>query len=197
METGILILAAGNSSRLGQPKQLVEFHGKSLLENTVSMALALDIGPVMVVEGAFTFQLALGPGLHIIRNREWEKGMGNSIKRGLASLAKLASIDQVLILLSDQPLITTTHLKTILNKKKETSLPMVASYYKRTPGVPALFDKSYFPSLLSLDDKQGAKKLFHTYPELLEVVPLDAAKIDIDTPDDLKALNNSNWNHFD
>ncbi|MDN3686400.1 nucleotidyltransferase family protein [Cyclobacterium jeungdonense] len=197
MGTGIIILAAGNSSRLGYPKQLVKFQGESLLGNTIKMALELDIGPVIVVEGAYTFNLPVVSGLHTIRNSEWKNGMGSSIKLGLASLEKLAAIDQVFILLSDQPLISTTHLKTILDKKKETTLPMIASFYKNSPGVPALFDKSCFSSLLSLEDKQGAKKLFHAHRDLLGVVSLEVAKIDIDTPDDLRALNNSNWGHFD
>jgi molybdenum cofactor cytidylyltransferase len=150
-----------------------------------------------VVEGAYTFDLSVEPGLHTIRNSEWKNGMGSSIKLGLSSLKKIATIDQVLILLSDQPLITTTHLRALLNKKKETDLPMIASFYKRIPGVPALFDKSCFSSLLTLEDKQGAKNIFHRHPEQVGLVSLEAAKIDIDTPDDLQALNNSNWNHFD
>lgn len=197
MVTGILILAAGNSSRLGHPKQLVKFQGGSLLRNMVKMALELNIGPVMVVEGAFTFNLPVVSGLHTIRNSEWKKGMGSSIKLGLASIEEIAAIDQVLILLSDQPLITTTHLEAILDKKKETALPMIASFYKNFPGVPALFDESCFSSLRSLEDKQGAKKIFHAHPDLVGVVSIEIAKIDIDTPDDLRALNNANWGHFD
>lgn len=197
MVTGIVILAAGNSSRLGHPKQLVEFQGRSLLENTIKMALELHVGPVMVVEGAYTFDLPVEPGLHTIRNSEWKSGMGSSIKLGLTSLEKIATIDQVLILLSDQPLITTTHLRALLDKKKKTALPMIASFYKRMPGVPALFDKSCFSSLLSLEDKQGAKNIFHSHPDQVGLVSLEVAKIDIDTPDDLQALNNSDWSHFD
>jgi len=197
MRTGILILAAGNSSRLGKPKQLVAYRGTSLLQQTVAMALTMKCGPVVVVEGAYSFDLPAQTGLSTVRNMEWEKGMGSSIKTGLSVLAADPSIDQVLILLSDQPLVPIAHLKALLAKKTHTANPMIATFYKNACGVPALFDRACFPDLQGLEDGQGAKMLFQAKPDAIDWVPLEAARIDIDTPEDVQALTDSNWKHFD
>lgn len=197
MRTGVLILAAGNSSRLGKPKQLVAYRGTSLLHQTVTMALKLNCGPVIVVEGAYCFDLPAQPGLITVRNMAWKKGMGSSIKTGLSALEVDPFIDQLLILLSDQPLVPIAHLKALLAKKAHTAYPMIATFYKNSYGVPALFDRACFPDLHRLEDGQGAKKLFQAKPNAIDWVPLEAARIDIDTPEDVQALNESNWKHFD
>ncbi|WP_375586474.1 NTP transferase domain-containing protein [Cyclobacterium xiamenense] len=197
MSTGVIILAAGNSSRLGRPKQLVEYQGVSLLQQTLTKALHLKCGPVVVVEGAYSFELPAEDGLTTVQNAHWQKGMGSSIKTGLNELETDASVRQVLILLSDQPLIPIDHLKAMLAKKEQTPYPMIATFYKNSYGVPALFDRACFPDLHQLEDGQGAKQLFQANPDAIGGVPLDAARIDIDTPADVQALNQSNWKHFD
>jgi molybdenum cofactor cytidylyltransferase len=196
MKTGTIILAAGNSSRLGKPKQLIPYNGTSLLQNIVNIALEATNGPVLLVEGAGTYPLRPHPRLKKVVNNKWESGMGSSIKLGLKTLVSQAQITQVLVLLSDQPLVSIALIKTLIRKKIKNSQAIVASYYQDAPGVPAIFDQSVFEQLNELPDKVGAKKILLSSLEQLSLVRFDAGSIDIDSPEDLKALKNSDWEYF-
>jgi molybdenum cofactor cytidylyltransferase len=196
MTTATIILAAGNSSRLGKPKQLVAFNGVTLLQNAVNVALKAQSGPVLVVEGYKTYSLAKNPRLKKIRNSDWKKGMGSSLKLGLAMVEKSYSPDQVLVLLSDQPFINSDLIKSLLVAREKNDKPFVASYYNNTPGVPVLFDRSVFKMIENMSDREGAKKLLLAHPEMVSLVKFEAGIIDIDTPEDLTALRDSCWDHF-
>jgi len=196
MKIGTIILAAGNSSRLGVPKQLINFNGTTLLQNISSIALNATLGPVIVVEGHNNFPLSSHPRLKKIVNLEWEKGMGSSLKLGLKTLVTNYLPDQVLILLSDQPMVSFELIQCLLDTKANSKLPIVASHYQNSPGVPAIFDKSVFDMLQLMPDEEGAKRILISQPELVSLVKFEDGKIDIDTPSDLIALEKSDWSHF-
>ncbi|GAB3019732.1 nucleotidyltransferase family protein [uncultured Cyclobacterium sp.] len=196
MKTGTIILAAGNSSRLGKPKQLIPYNGTSLLQNIVNITLEATNGPVLLVEGAGTYPLRPHPRLNKVMNNKWESGMGSSIKLGLNTLVSQAQITQVLVLLSDQPFVSIALIKSLILKKSKNPKAIVASFYQDAPGVPAIFDQSVFQQLNSIPDKVGAKKLLLNNPEQLSLVRFDAGNIDIDSPEDLKAFKNSDWEYF-
>ena len=196
MKTATIVLAAGNSSRLGRPKQLVAFNGSTLLQNTVDAALMAQSGPVLVVEGYKNYPLPKNSRLKKISNPEWKKGMGSSLKLGLNTVAESFAPDQVLVLLSDQPFVNSDLIESLLLASKRNDKPIIASFYNNTPGVPVIFDRSIFKMIENMSDSEGAKKLLLAHPEMVSLVKFDAGKIDIDTPEDLTALRESDWDHF-
>jgi molybdenum cofactor cytidylyltransferase len=196
MITATIILAAGNSSRLGKPKQLILFNGTTLLQNAVKAALDASSGPVLVVEGYKNYSLPGHSRLKKVSNPEWENGMGSSLKLGLTTVENRFKPDQLLVLLSDQPFINSDLIKNLIVAREKNDTPIVASYYNNAPGVPVIFDRSIFKMVQNMSDKEGAKKILLAHPEMVSLVKFDAGKIDIDTPEDLIALQQSDWDHF-
>lgn len=196
MKTATVILAAGNSSRLGKPKQLILFNGTTLLQNAVNAALDASSGPVLVVEGYKNYSLPEHSRLNKVSNTDWSKGMGSSLKLGLTTVENSFKPDRVLVLLSDQPFINPDLIKSLMVAREKHDTPIVASYYNNAPGVPVIFDRSVFKMVQNMSDKEGAKKILLAHPEMVALVKFDAGKIDIDTPEDLIALQQSDWGHF-
>lgn len=194
MSIGIIILAAGSSSRLGQSKQLIKVEGKTLLEKTTQVALDSGAHSVTVVLGnqASTHKKIIETlPVTIIINEHWSNGMGSSLKVGLQSLLKdNPETEAIIVAVCDQPYLTPGHLKKLITVYSNTSSQIVASHYKETKGVPALFGKSLFPQLLELKDDEGARKIIRLH-ETIEVVSFEKGEIDIDTPNDLNYLMNS------
>ena len=190
MKISILILAAGNSNRLGQPKQLVEFEGQTLIERITQTALTVS-GEVLVVLGANIEMIkpklkAFSNRINIIENVHWKDGMGTSISIGIENLASKS--DAILILLTDQPLISQVLLQNIMQTFADKEYPIVACDYGNQLGVPILFDKSFFPDLIKLKSEQGAKSFLKNYPEKITSIAFKEGLFDIDTPDDLLKL---------
>jgi molybdenum cofactor cytidylyltransferase len=185
----VLVLAAGASSRLGQPKQLVKLGGRPALHIVVSHAVAVAGHSVSVVLGAnareLTHLLAHSPASVII-NRQWQEGVSSSIRLGLASLP--AGCDAVLIVLGDQVAITTEDLGRLVNAWKEQDSTIAASVYDQHVGVPAIFPRICFSELTELRGDQGARPILERHSYRLVRVPMPNAAIDLDTPEQLAAL---------
>jgi molybdenum cofactor cytidylyltransferase len=192
LEIGIVILAAGASSRLGEAKQLLRFNGETLLRRSAKIALASNCRPVVVVLGARAdiFRKELdGLDVEIAENVEWEKGMSGSINVGLQKMLKVnAQINGALLLVCDQPFLTVQIINRIIEKYVESKTLIVACQYAETFGVPALFDKSLFPQLKNLKAKGGAKKLIEQLRDQTTVVSFPDGVFDVDTPDDFLKL---------
>ncbi len=191
-KVSILILAAGNSSRLGSPKQLIEFEGKTLIESITETALSISENVVMVLGGNATLIL---PKLELftdkistIFNPDWQEGMGTSIRIGVEKLAE--NSDLIIILLSDQPFISKVLLQSMLQTYAKTQKPIVSCVYNNTLGVPILFHKSIFPELLKLAGDKGAKSFLHCYNADISTVDFPEGLIDIDTIEDVEKLKN-------
>lgn len=186
----ILILAAGSSSRLGSPKQLIEFEGKTLIERITEIALSISPEVSVVLGGNEDLilpKLERFKGLiATIHNPDWKEGMGSSIRVGVEKLAQ--NSDLILILLCDQPFVTKSLLQNILQTYDNFQQPIVACVYTNTLGVPILFHKSIFPELLKLSGNQGAKSFLHLYQEKCSVIPFPEGDVDIDTKDDVEKL---------
>lgn len=184
-----IILAAGASSRLGRPKQLLRWQNRSLLELTVANATSLLPERVFVVLGAHAEAIhnttALGH-VRVIHNPNWREGIASSIRTGIRALPK--SADAALMLLCDQPLLGREHLQTLLDAWHREPTRIIASRYHQMPGVPALFPASYFNELLTLAGDQGAKRLLLKYSRSLLQLSLREAELDIDTLDDFNHL---------
>jgi molybdenum cofactor cytidylyltransferase len=190
---GAVVLAAGVSSRLKQPKQLVEFRGKTLLRRAVETALEAAFDPVLVVLGA-NFERTRAEiedlPVEIVFNEVWEDGLSSSIKTGIEFLRdKHASVKATLVMLADQPFITASHLNLLRQKYLARSdNPIVAAGYDGAVGVPAIFSASVFDDLRSLAGDEGAKRVIKKYGALVRTINLPEAAIDIDTPADLEKL---------
>ena len=187
-ETAILVLAAGQSSRMGRPKQLLPWKETTLLEHSLKNALTVT-EDVFVVLGAY-YQKIL-PTLrkhtvHILHNTEWEQGMGTSISLGIKAIKKNPSFTSVLIMLGDQPLLEGNHLRALIEHFKETQKPITATAYDSNGGVPAVFDTALFHDLEGMDQNWGAKQLIKTH-DCETVLPVGILT-DIDTPKTYKEL---------
>ena len=185
--TGIILLAAGSSSRLGEPKQLVDWHGQPLLRHMASVAIGAGLGPVTVVLGANdeACREALGDlQLTTIHNPNWASGMGSSISSGLLSLIVQAT-DGVIVMLCDQPLVDAELLRSL--KELSEDYYVVASRYDEQLGPPAFFSPEQYDSLLALDGAEGAKSIINAETSVGWVEAPQAA-VDIDTPEDLRAV---------
>ena len=185
-----VILAAGGSSRLGHPKQLVQIGnaGVSLLRRTVQIARASDAASVTVVLGASEEAIAselAGLDVRTARNADWQRGMGSSIRCGVHALGDAPPEDGVLFIVCDQLRVTTAHLNRMIAAFREGAA-IVASGYADTAGVPALFAGTFREELAGLDDAQGGKHVLERHAADVHVVSLPGGEVDVDTADDLR-----------
>lgn len=180
-----LILAAGASRRLGQPKQWVEFEGHSLLRRIVATALAAG-GPVTVVVGSRAPEMEAHLGglpVQILFNPHWEEGMATSLKAGIQSLP--ASVSGALLLVCDQPLVDAALLDRLRQAHAADPQAILACGYAGTRGTPTLIPARCFPDLLALRGDQGARALLQGAGVV--VIPFPGGEQDVDRPEDLPA----------
>jgi len=189
---GGILLAAGGSSRLGRPKQLLEFNGKMLIRRAAETLVHSKCDLIVVVLGAEIERSSAeldGLDVAICVNENWQSGMSSSIIAGLNSLLETGTaLDAVLITLCDQPHVDSTDIDQIVRAYTETLNPIVATQYGPTIGVPALFASEMFSKLLLLEGDKGARHLIRENIELVRSVHIEKAAIDIDTFDDLGNL---------
>lgn len=189
--TGIAILAAGASIRMGKAKQNLLYKDGTLLENSIKCALDAGVDIVAVVLGANAQDVVptiKNYPVFIFENAAWQTGMGSSISCGTRGLLKTQpDLNAILFMLADQPLVTADAIDTLVSKA--TPGKMIASAYNKTVGAPVLFDQHFFDYLLAMQGNDGAKKLLLKYPEAVIEVPLAEAAFDIDTPEDYKRLS--------
>lgn len=187
----IAILAAGQSSRLGSSKQLLQFNGKSFLQRCVEEALQTNL-PVIVVVGANSQVISnelKDLNVTITENKNWREGMAGSLHSGLMAAKNLKSeIDGIIFMVSDQPFVTATLLTNLLKAQNESSLPIAGSGYAGTLGTPVLFHKFFFDELMALQGDTGARKLIEKNKNLATEVSFPEGVIDIDTAEDYNSL---------
>jgi molybdenum cofactor cytidylyltransferase len=184
-----ILLAAGNSSRLGRPKQLLPFGRSTLLRHAAETAIAAALGPVTVVLGAVEQpcrDTLSGLPITIVVNAAWQEGMGTSIARAMQGIGE-TSHRAALIMLCDQPAITPGVLRSLDQHQRTTGKSIVASQWDATLGPPALFTAEHFPQLRLLQGHQGARSLFQN-PAILSSLVCPEAALDIDVEEDLPSL---------
>jgi molybdenum cofactor cytidylyltransferase len=183
----IIVLAAGSSSRMGQSKQLLLIDNETLIERTIKTALAC-VENVVVVLGAHAkvHQAAIEKlFVQILFNENWNNGMGSSLKAGLCCLlSHQPDCEAVILVVCDQPLLTTAHLNKLISLYRQTKAPIISSVYSNSMGVPTLFDKSLFSELSKIPDNQGAKKIIEEHASRVSVVDFPEGDIDLDTPEE-------------
>ena len=188
MNVAIIILAAGGSSRLGRPKQLMPVNAETLLHRTTRVALESKASQVTVVLGAHAGVCGVelsGLPVRLAFNPVWRDGQASSIVAGLKDVRRHPPHpDAVVILACDQPLLTSSVIDGLIEAHRELGKGMVACRYAGTNGVPALFSRRYFDALLRLEGERGAKVLFQDAPEDLACTAFEDGWADIDTMED-------------
>jgi molybdenum cofactor cytidylyltransferase len=187
----IVILAAGASKRLGQPKQFLEFQKQSLVKRLVIEAKK-NTETVVVVTGYGHDQMVKelnGEDVHIIENKDWAQGMGSSIKEGMRYLKSLErNVAAVILAVCDQPFVTATLFAAMIDLHKHSGKKIVACSYADSVGTPVLFERTYFEALQQLSGSEGAKKIVQQYADDVALIPFPLGVIDIDTQGDYEAL---------
>lgn len=189
---GAVVLAAGGSTRLGRPKQLLELAGEPLVRRAARAAAEAGYAPVVVVVGAAAAEvgaaLAGGP-FAVATNPDWSTGVASSVRRGLEALAALrAGVDGVLLTTCDQPLVEAAHLAALAAALRDGLHPIAASSYGETVGVPALFSRAVFDELRALEGEHGAKRVIARDPARVVAIALPEGERDVDTEADWRAL---------
>lgn len=188
MKTGIILLAAGSSSRLGRAKQLIGFQGKTLIQKAIDEANKSRADCLVVVLGANSELIQTGfdsSSTPFIVNPDWQQGMSSSMQAGLRFLMAKEVIDQVLLMLCDQPFVDASLLDQLITAKETSGKGIVASAYTNTLGVPALFEECYFEELVQLTGSEGAKKVIFNHQAEVYALDFPLGAVDLDTEEDV------------
>ena len=188
----ILLLAAGESSRMGQPKQLLEWSDKPLIINRIETLQGTG-QPIVIVLGANS-QLVMpfleNLNVEIVLNLQWSEGMGSSVANGIKFIRnEYPDAEGVMIVLVDQPLITSTHFCRLIDQFQPGAKQIINSVSTNGwEGVPAVFDRSYFEELQQLNSGEGAKSVIRRYPDKVVRMVAEECLEDIDTPEKYQEL---------
>src|SRR6266403_1719996 len=190
--TGLVILAAGASTRMGRPKQLLLYRGQTLIRWVVESALASVCRPIVVVIGAHA-ELLKKELLHlpvlVADNGEWQKGMSSSIRIGIETLITCGEeMEGAVIMLCDQPFVTAGVVNALVEARRKTGKMIVASAYGEARGVPAFFSRQFFPEITALKANDGARQVIANHPDDVATISFAEGAIDVDTPRDYELL---------
>jgi molybdenum cofactor cytidylyltransferase len=188
-----VILAAGESRRMGQPKQLLPFRGRTLVGNAIATALASTCRPIVVTIGAcedrMRRELQALPVVVSV-NREWREGLSSTLRLSVRTLREAAgpALAGAVFMLADQPLVTGADIDTLVAVHHRTGKDIVASEYADVQGAPMFISSRLFAEVAALRGHTGAKQLIERHVGGVAVVPLPGAAIDVDTPGDYETL---------
>jgi molybdenum cofactor cytidylyltransferase len=184
--TAGIILAAGESKRMGQPKQLIEIHGKTLLKHVVDAALASKLDTVFVVIGhqAAAVRASLdGRPVTFVANPDYREGLSTSVKSGLRALPPDA--DAAMFLLGDQPGVTAELIDQLVAACTVSTIAAASVGGRR--GTPTLFGRAWFPNLLRSSGDAGGRHVIDAHPEAVTLVGAGDDLRDLDTPQDVRS----------
>ncbi len=185
-------MAAGASSRLGKPKQLLPYDGQSLLQHALQIAKASNAQSILIVLGARAELLKKEIGdntAHVVVNAAWEEGMASSIRCGIRALIEMSpTVEGALLMVCDQPYVTAPLLNDLIATHQQTGKPIVTCSYENTFGPPTLFHKHLFPELLQLEGDVGARSVIRQHANEVEIVLFPKGSIDVDTGADYEKL---------
>jgi len=194
MPLSAIVLAAGGSRRLGQPKQLLLLNGETLIARALRLANEAGVAPVFAVLGAQHEVIASSVGVSnaiLVVNEDWRQGISTSIVAGLRAVAQQAPESPgVLLLACDQPRLSANHLRELVRAFNEhNGEAIVASAYTGTRGIPAIFPRAAFSGLLALHGDRGARALVENASRPVVSVQFKGGELDIDSPQDLEQLS--------
>lgn len=190
-----ILLAAGASTRLGQPKQLLRlpaFDGETLIDHAVGLAREAGAGPIFVILGAHAEEIHLECELLnciLMRNEAWSEGMASSLRLGISAVLENApAASGAMVLACDQPALSAEHLRQLLGAHRGDPNSIAASRYCGRTGVPAIFPRALFPALLELKGDQGARAILQRSGMAIYPIEFPLGELDIDSPEDLQRL---------
>ncbi|MHB1673913.1 MAG: nucleotidyltransferase family protein [Acidobacteriaceae bacterium] len=188
-----IVLAAGGSTRLGQPKQLLRlpaFGGETLIDHAINLAIAAGVAPVFVVLGADANEIQRQSQLReciVVRNEAWREGMASSIRLGVAAvMGNAPDASGAMVLVCDQPGLSADHLRALLNAHRADPKSIAASRYAGRAGVPVVFPRALFPALLELNGDQGARAMLQQSGLAVDAIDFPGGELDLDSPEDLQ-----------
>lgn len=192
MATAAIVLAAGASRRLGRPKQLEVWGDTNLLGHVVARTRSLPVEEVWVVLG-YEFERILAEtdlgDAGVVENPEWEEGIASSLRVGLDALTRLSRCDTALIVIGDQPDVSTEVVEALLEAHDKGDKPVTIPKYRYSRGNPVLVDRSLWGRLMSLEGDHGARSLWQAHPEWVDEVWIPhGAPRDVDTESDVDEL---------
>jgi molybdenum cofactor cytidylyltransferase len=184
-----ILLAAGEARRFGQPKQLLDYHGKPFVRQAAETALAAGLEPVVVVTGANAAEVEAaleGIPVKISRNEAWQSGQSSSIRAGIMALPPATGA--CIFLLADQPQVTRAVIAALVERHEHGLPSILAPWVAGKRANPVLFDRDTFKDLQALNGDVGGRALFEKYPPAFMDWPDERLLIDVDTPADLETL---------
>lgn len=193
-EPGIaaVILAAGASRRLGEPKQLIQVEGESLLRRSARLALEAGCAPVFVVAGFEAPRMRAeveGLRVEVVVNPDWQEGMGSSLRCGVSAAdGWRPKVDGVLVMVCDQPRLTVEHLQRLVQMHRLGGQQITASRYAGRAGVPAVFAPEMFPELEAVHGDRGARDLTEREPGRVQTIDWAEGVVDVDLPKHVQEL---------
>ena len=191
--TSVIVLAAGASKRLGQPKQLLLVDGIPMIIHVIRKIIDAGFHQIMVVLGhdhAPIEQMIKELPVHHFVHQNWTEGMGSSLSAGLSEALKIwPQTNFLLISVCDQPNIPTQHFKRIRNELEIGKNEIIASGYQQTFGPPIACNRKHFHELTLLKGDQGAKSIFKKYLDEMKIIHCEEGGLDIDTPVDVLKID--------
>jgi 4-nitrophenyl phosphatase len=186
-----IILAAGASTRMGRPKQLLPVGGRPMVRRVAEAVCAAGPAQVIVVVGAYAEavrQALAGLPLQVIANEQWAAGMSTSLHAGLRAVEP--GVRAALIVLADQPGLTPDLIRALVDRYQATGIPVVAPFFRGRRGSPVLFDRALFGELLAVEGDEGGRQVLARYEQRLARVEVAAAELlrDVDTRQEYEQL---------
>ena len=192
VNVGVVLLAAGGSSRLGSPKQLLSYEGKPLIQYMLHIARNSKAKHVVVVLGSEAGSIASqipGNVATVVVNDAWQEGMASSIRTGMKILMQdHPDATGAILMVCDQPDVTAQLINDLIDVHQQTGKPIITCSYANTFGPPTFFHKSIFPDLLQLKGDVGARSVLQRHVKEVEAIPFPQGSRDIDTKADYEKL---------
>lgn len=194
MKWGVMILAAGEASRMGVAKMLLPFKKRTILAHLIEEIHLVDPNIIQLVTGHYHDLIKAeinSDKVNIVHNPDYKLGMSSSIQVGLTSMLKACpSLDFLIIVVSDQPFLNRAILRNLLTKEQETKKGIIASLYNGIKGTPVLLSSAYFSHLYKLTGDKGARVILQQFPTDVETVEFEKGELDIDTMEDYERFCN-------
>lgn len=191
---GAVVLAAGRSERMGEPKQLLRVGDKTVLQRTLENVIGACVAEVVLVLGFSAeairraLPVALLDGLNVVVNEHYELGMASSLQKGLCAMS--SQMDAALIVMADQPLVRSETMGRIIERYRMSDAKIVIPYYKGKRGNPVLLGRAVFAEGMRLEGDAGFRVFFDRYTDAIGPVDVDDEGIllDIDNRDDYERV---------
>ncbi|MSR23169.1 MAG: nucleotidyltransferase family protein [Gemmatimonadetes bacterium] len=186
-----VVLAAGASTRMGRPKQLLSFHGKPLLQHVLDTAEEAGLDEIILVLGHAADEIrdALAPStkVHVVRNADHASGHASSLRAGLLAASPRSAA--AVILLGDQPTMTVDRIQAVIREYGRSGTPVARADYDGTPGHPVVLARTIWDEVSAGEGDEGAKPVLARHPEWVTRVSLQGSPpLEVDTPDDYRRL---------